>query len=110
MMDLEKIVYKQWAEYGFFIVLMIGFLISVILPNDSFNYIIIFLFGMFCGRIISVRKGRGYYFPILLLISGFFVGYLIGGLIRFNRYIIILLFVFGIVLSQQLHERGYISF
>ena len=96
--------YERWAELFFVILLVVGFVISIIAGSAFFNYIIIFLCGVMAGRVLQVRKGR---VPYYLIVFGFLIGYVLGK--RYGNWrVIIFLFIIGTVISFYLHEKEYI--
>lgn len=97
---------ENWAEIWFFILIAIGFLVSVTLDSKVVVYATIILCGAMSGRLIFERK-RKMQFPYYLIIIGFLIGYLIGS--RFgDRKVMVVLFIFGTVASYYLHNKGFI--
>jgi len=95
--------YINWAETFFFILMVIGVIIALSAPSAMISYIVIFVSGMFAGRIIYFRQHTlksGYY----IIIIGFLVGYLIGSYYG-SRKVIIILFAIGAILSYYLYEK-----
>ncbi len=98
---------ENWAEIWFFILIVIGFLVSVTLDSKVIVYSTIFLCGAMSGRLIYERKNK-LQFPYYLIIIGFLIGYMIGS--RFgDRKMMIILFIFGTVLSYYLHNKRIIK-
>ena len=97
---------RSWAEVFFFILLVIGFLFSLLTPSAVLSYALIFTAGMMGGRLIYERKDK-LQFPYYLMIAGFLIGYLLGAFYG-NRNVMILLFVIGGFLSYYLHDSGVI--
>ena len=99
--------FRNWAEVIFFILLIIGFLFSLVAPSAVLSYLIIFTAGMMGGRLIYTRK-KSMIFPYVLILIGFLIGYLIGS--RYGDWLVTtVLFVLGSILSYYLHEQGYIK-
>ena len=96
--------FKNWAEIFFFILLIIGFLIALMAPSAVVSYIVIFVCGMICGRMIYERKDKGI-FPYFIIILGFFVGYLLGAY-RGEREIMSVLFILGALISWYVYDKG----
>ena len=67
------------------------------------SYFVVALCGLVFGR-VWYRFKHGFKFPWFLLIVGFLIGYLIGNIYG-DAVTIIMLFLFGIVLSYQLHDK-----
>src|SRR3989338_6561926 len=100
--------FKSWAEFFFFALMVIGFIVS--LWATSFiaviSYIVVFLSGMIGGRLLYERK-RKLSFPYYIIIIGFLIGYVLGAYYG-SRQVIVVLFVLGILFSYHLHNKGYI--
>jgi len=111
-MTIGVMMWKSWAEVFFVLLLLIGFFISIALPNPWLNYLIIFLAGLLSGRWIYMKKGKQPLFPFFLIIVGFLFGYMLGaypsGLI--NTKLIAILFILGGIISYYIHKEGYIKF
>jgi len=113
--DTSVIVWKEWVEYSFLILLLLGMILSISISNIFLNCLVVFISGMMAGRIIYVRKGKGYYFPTILIIIGFFLGYLIGGVLRFNTYLILnallisIMFILGVYLGHYIYKNKYLT-
>jgi len=98
--------FRSWAEFLFFVLLIIGFLFSLAAPSAVLSYIIIFAAGMMAGRLIYERKQK-LQFPYYLIIIGFLIGYLIGA--RYGNWqVIMVLFVLGSLTSYYMHDKGII--
>ena len=96
----------NWAELFFFILLVVGFLISVSIRNEIVVYITIFLAGLMAGRMIYERHEK-FSFPYYLIIIGFLIGYLLGVQLG-DRRAIIILFVLGALISYYLFSKGFL--
>lgn len=104
--------YKNWVEIWFFIVLIIGFVLSIIVKSAVITYLIIFIVGMMAGRIMYWRHHMlkaGYY----IIIIGFLVGYIIASILKPNLtygsvQVMLILFALGWLLSYYLHEKKII--
>lgn len=83
--------------------MILGILIALAAPSAFISYIIIFLSGMFAGRLIYERKNK-VQFPYFMVIAGFIIGYLIG-VYYGSRTIVIALFVIGAILSYKLYDK-----
>ncbi len=95
--------HKNWMEFWFLVLMIIGILIALSAPSAVISYFIIFLAGMFGGRLIYERKNK-MQFPYIMIIAGFVIGYLIG-VYYGSRRIVIVLFVIGAILSYKLYEK-----
>lgn len=99
MLDLHK----NWMEFFFLVLMIIGILIALASPSAVISYAIIFLSGMFAGRLIYERRNN-IQFPYFMIIAGFVIGYLIG-IYYGSRRIVIALFVIGVILSYKLYDK-----
>lgn len=98
--------FESWAEVWFFILIVIGFIISITLDSTVMVYFTILLCGAMAGRLMFSRH-RKLQFAYYLIIIGFLIGYLIGS--RFgDRRVMIVLFLLGSVLSYYAHLKGII--
>lgn len=95
--------YKNWMEFFFFALMIVGVIIALTAPSAVISYIIIFLSGMFAGRLIFERKHK-IQFPYFMIIAGFVIGYLIGVWYG-SRKVVIVLFAIGAILSYKLYEK-----
>lgn len=100
--------FRSWAEFFFFVLMIIGFIIALWATSFSavISYIVVFLSGMIGGRLLYERKKK-LSFPYYIILIGFLIGYVIGTYYG-SRKVVIILFVFGILLSYHLHKKGYI--
>ncbi|MAG91527.1 hypothetical protein CMO83_02525 [Candidatus Woesearchaeota archaeon] len=95
--------YKNYMEFFFLILTIIGLLFALLAPSAVISYIIIFISGLFAGRVIYERKSK-IVFPYLVIIAGFLIGYLIGA--RYGNHIFVfVLFLVGAVLSYKLYDK-----
>ena len=83
--------------------MVLGILVALASPSAVISYFIIFLVGMFAGRLVYERKKK-IQLPYFLIIAGFVIGYLIG-VYYGNRRLMIILFVIGAILSYNLYEK-----
>ncbi|MBS3114118.1 hypothetical protein J4448_03375 [Candidatus Woesearchaeota archaeon] len=95
--------YKNWFEFFFLALVVIGILIALSSPSAVISYIVIFLSGIFAGRLIYERKNK-IQFPYFMIIAGFVIGYLIG-IYYGSRRVVIALFVIGAILSYKLYDK-----
>jgi len=98
--------FRNWAELFFFILLVIGFLLSIATPSAVISYFMIFSCGMMAGRLWFERKNK-LIFPYFLIIVGFLIGYILGSFYG-SRKVILTLFVLGTLISYYLHDRGFL--
>ena len=105
---MTEFFFKSWAELFFFAVMIMGFIVSLWATSFSavISYIVIFLSGMIGGKLLYERRKK-LTFPYYIIIIGFLIGYVIGTYYG-SRKIVIILFVFGLLLSYHLHKKGYI--
>ena len=79
--------YKNWMEFFFLVLVIIGILIAFSSPSAFISYIMILLSGIFAGRLIYERKNK-IQLPYFMIIAGFVIGYLIGVYYGSRRIII----------------------
>ena len=96
--------FRKWAEVVFFIILVIGFVIALVSPSAVISYIVIFVCGLFAGRVLYERKNRGV-FPYFLIIIGFLIGYLLGAF-RGEREVMAVLFILGTLIGYYVYDKG----
>ena len=85
------------------VLMVIGIFIALTAPSAIISYVIIFLSGIFAGRLIYERKHK-IQFPYFMIIAGFVIGYLIG-VYYGSRRVVIALFVIGAILSYKLYDK-----
>jgi len=105
---MAEFFFKNWAEFFFFVIMIMGFIVALWATSFSavISYIVVFLSGMIGGRLLYERKKK-LIFPYYIIIVGFLIGYVIGTFYG-SRQIIVVLFILGILLSYHLHNKGYI--
>ena len=86
--------------------MIIGVIVALSAPSAIISYAIIFISGIFAGRLVYERKNK-IQLPYLMIIAGFVIGYLIG-VYYGSRKIVVLMFVLGTVLSYNLYEKEVI--
>lgn len=107
-MTIGDVFWKQWAEAFFIILLLVGFLLAITIQSIFLKYLIILLIGMMVGRLIYEKKGQKPLFPIILVIFGLFVGFMLGAY-GANRKGLTILFFIGAIISYYIHKKGYIK-
>lgn len=90
-------------EFFFFVLMIIGVLVALSAPSAIISYAIIFVSGIFAGRLIYERKNK-IQLPYLMIIAGFVIGYLVG-VYYGSRRIAIALFVAGAILGYKLYDK-----
>lgn len=95
--------YKNWMELFLLLDMIIGLILALLIPSAALSYILIFVSGIFAGRLVYERKSK-IVFPYIVIITTFLIGYLIG--MRYGSWIVvILLFLIGSVLSYKLFDK-----
>tara|TARA_Y100000310_G_scaffold330747_1_gene402954 strand:+ start:231 stop:572 length:342 start_codon:yes stop_codon:yes gene_type:complete len=100
MKDLIEI----WVETLTLFFLAVGFVIAVLLQNAALSYLAILFSGALAGRIFYTKRFKEPVLPFVLIIIGFVVGYLIGG-IWISRGLAFVLFALGFLVSYYLHLK-----
>lgn len=95
--------YKNWMEFFFLVIVVIGIAVALSAPSAVISYAIIFISGIFAGRLVYERKGK-IQLPYLMIIAGFVIGYLIG-VYYGSRRMVIALFVAGAFFGYKLYDK-----
>ena len=99
-------VFKDWAEILGLFLLVVGFIIAVMLGSAVMLYLTIFVSGMLFGRFwYKIRNTLK--FPWFMVILFFLFGFIMGSLYG-SKIVIVMLFLFGMVVSYYLHDRKFI--
>lgn len=96
-------IHRHGMEFFFLVLMIVGILIALSAPSAVISYFIIFVSGMFGGRLLYERKNK-IQFPYFMAIAGFVIGYLIG-IYYGSREIVVALFVIGAILSYKLYDK-----
>ena len=98
--------YRNWMEFFFLVFIVLGILIALLAQNAIIGYVMIFLSGMFAGRLLYERKHKKnrVQYTFFVINAGFVIGYLIG-VYYISRIVIIALFVIGAILSYKLFDK-----
>lgn len=104
---MTDFLFRNWAEFFFFVLMVLGFIIALWAPSAVISYTVVFLSGMIGGRLLYDRKHK-LRFPYYIIIAGFLIGYLIGTYYG-SRKIVIILFILGILFSYHLYNKGYLK-
>ncbi|MBI2557877.1 hypothetical protein HYW20_01015 [Candidatus Woesearchaeota archaeon] len=99
--------YKNWMEFFFAVLMILGILIALLAPSAAISYVIISLSGIFAGRLIYERRHK-IQLPYFMIIVGFVIGYLLG-VYYGSRRVVIVLFVLGAVAGYKLYEKGVLK-
>ena len=98
--------YKNYMEFFFVVLMVLGILIALLAPNPFIRYLIIFIAGIFAGKVMLERK-MNIRFPYIIIFLGFFIGYLIGAYDS-SKLFLGILFVLGAVVGYKMYEKGLI--
>ena len=55
--------YKDWMEFFFLVIVIAGLLAAFFAPSAAIGYILVFISGIFAGRLIYERRNK-HVFPI----------------------------------------------
>ncbi|GEM_PF-793159 len=99
---------KQWPEVFSFGLLVLGFIISLLLRQESFSYLTILFSGFLAARGYYLKKQKEPIFPFILLIIGFLVGYIIGA-VWVSRIMVFFFFILGFCVSYYLHKKKIVT-
>jgi hypothetical protein len=98
--------FKNWGEFLFFVILVIGFILAIASPSAVISYLVIFIVGLMSGRLLYERKNK-LVFPYTLIIIGFIIGYILGAFYG-NKMTILTLYLIGIWIGYQIFNKGII--
>lgn len=102
--------WKAWPELFFFLLIIIGFILSIFIRSAVLSYIVIFAVGLMAGRLIGLRIKKKPIVPYFLILIGFLIGFLLGTLtIQVNRILLLIVFIIGGIISYYVHRKGYIK-
>ena len=103
---MSEFFFKSWAEFFFFVLMIVGFIVALLAPSAAISYLVVFLSGMIGGRLLYERKKK-LTIPYYIILTGFLIGYVLGTYYG-SRKVVITLFILGILISYHLHNKGYI--
>ena len=109
MITRETLLFEHWPETLAAALLLIGFFIALIIRSTFMHYLVILIAGLLCGRILYDKHRVQPIFPFVLIVTGFFLGYMLGAL-HASKLAIMVLFLIGLTISYQAHKRGYVGF
>ena len=96
--------YEDWPEIIAFILLVIGIFVALGAGSAVIIYTLILLAGFMGGR-LWFRVKHNFKIPWSIILMGFLVGFIIGS--RYgDKRMIVLFYIFGIVVSYYLHDKG----
>lgn len=95
---------EDWVEVLTAVFLLLGFIIAVLLQSSLFSYLTVLLAGLVAGRIFYIKRYTEPILPFTIMVLGFLVGYLIGG-IWTSRFLILLFFGLGFGISYYIHMK-----
>ncbi len=55
---VSEFFFRSWAEFLFFVLMIIGIIIALAAPSAVISYLVIFVSGMIAGRIMQWRKEK----------------------------------------------------
>lgn len=108
--------FKSGTEIFFIIILILGVLIGISIPNKPLNYMVILLSGFAAGKIVYNRRHKRNYpkqdlayfvieeFPYLVIVFAFLAGYLIGSY-NVSRMAVLILFLASFLISYYFHYK-----
>jgi len=95
---------EEWAEAGTLAFMVLGFVLSILLKVPLLSYLSVIIAGFLAGRVYFIKRYTEPIFPIVLIICGFLLGYLLGG-IWASRLWILILFLASWWASYYLHLK-----
>ena len=103
-MNLAKRFNETWAETSTVVLLLVGFLLSILLFSATLSYLTVILAGLLSGRIFYLKRFKEPIFPFILMILGFLFGYLLGGF-WVSRWVVVIFFAIAFGVSHYLHTK-----
>ncbi|MFC1686938.1 hypothetical protein ACFL0E_01105 [Nanoarchaeota archaeon] len=95
---------ETWAETLTIVLVLVGFLISILLMNVVLTYIVIIASGFLAGRIFYIKRFKEPIFPFVLMIIGFLFGYILGN-VWASRFWTGVFFIISFSISYYLHLK-----
>ncbi len=95
---------ESWLETLTVVLILVGFVVSLLLASAVLVYLVILLAGFLGGRLFYIKRFKEPIFPFILLILGFLFGYVLGSFWT-SRFWIIVFFIIGFAVSYFLHLR-----
>ncbi|HLG25073.1 MAG TPA: hypothetical protein VI564_09145 [Candidatus Nanoarchaeia archaeon] len=95
--------YKHYMEFFFMIFLVLGAILALLARSAVVSYVIIFLCGMFAGRILFFRRSN-IKLPYYVITLGFGIGYIL--VVQYgSRLITGIFFISGAIICYKLFEK-----
>jgi hypothetical protein len=99
--------FNDWPEIVAFVLLIIGFFISISAGSAVIAYTLTLLAGFLGGR-IWFRIKKSFKIPWSIILIGFLIGFMLGS--RYgNKMLILFFYVFGIMFSYYIHDKKIIK-
>ncbi len=95
---------EAWAETLAVVLVLIGFLVSLLLTSALLVYLVIILAGFLAGRVFYIKRFKEPIFPFILMIIGFLFGYVLGSF-GASRFWTVVFFAVGLAVSYYLHLK-----
>lgn len=95
---------EEWVEVFATLFFVLGFIIAIFLQSAILSYVSIIISGFVAGRWYYLKRFHEPILPMILIIVGFLVGYLIGA-VWVSRFLVFLFFLGSWWLSYYLHLR-----
>ena len=95
--------YKNWMEFFFFVVMVLGLVFALAAPSAIIGYAVALVSGIFAGRLIYERR-QSIQFPYIVIMAGFAIGYVIG-VYYGSRWVVMASFIAGAILSYKVYDK-----
>src|SRR3989344_8719618 len=99
--------HKNWMEFWFFVLMVMGIIIALASPSAFISYVIIFIAGFFGGRMIFDKRDF-IKFPYYIIIAGFLIGYIIGAYYG-SAIAYAVLFTLGGITGYKVFAKGVLK-
>lgn len=95
---------ETWVETLSIVLVLMGFLISILLMSAWISYFVIIVSGFLAGRIFYIKRFTEPIFPFVLMIIGFLFGYILGNFAA-SRFWTGVFFIISFAASYFLHVK-----
>ena len=98
---------ENWVEYGAFVLLGVGVVLSLFSGSALMSYVYVVLVGFLFARLLW-RWKKQMKVIIVFLMTAFIFGFVLGNFYG-SRRLSAILFLAAVWVGYELHERGYMK-
>ena len=99
--------FQNWPEIIGTFVLIVGFVLTIVLPSAILIYTVVILIGLLFGRIWFRQKG-GLKFPLFVIMMALLLGIMLGAKYG-DKTLVVIFFFFSMAFSYYLHDQKLIK-